>query len=112
MDEYFVRDFWKRIDDLRGKMTIQELSEKSGIKYHRIKDNRSDMRVLSLEDACRIADVLHTSVDYLCGRSTAFSDESQFVESTPDAKKLIQTFMKNEEILKSIRTLMNFSVEE
>ena len=70
-------DFWNRIDELRGTETLKDICEKTGIKYSRVRNNRSDVRFLKSQDMQIFADYLHTTPAYLM-----FGDPPQDKSST------------------------------
>ena len=65
-------EFWKRIDELRGTETLKDICDKTGIKYSRVRNNRSDVRYLKSQDMQVFADYLHTTPSYLM-----FGDQSK-----------------------------------
>lgn len=62
MDAY---GFWKRIDESNPFATLTRLADESGINYQRIKRNRSDIRLPSLEDAYLLSAHTGVSMEYL-----------------------------------------------
>ena len=40
----FALNFWNRVDDMRGSMTLKELADKAGVNYLTMKDMRSRCR--------------------------------------------------------------------
>lgn len=58
-------DLWQRIDDLRGKMSIRELAERTGIGEGTLQTTRVVKSVPKLSMLYPIAQALGTSVEYL-----------------------------------------------
>jgi transcriptional regulator with XRE-family HTH domain len=58
-------DLWKRVDDLRGKMSIRELAEKSGLGEGTLQTTRVMKSVPKTSTLFPIAKALNTSMDYL-----------------------------------------------
>ncbi len=61
----FAFEFWKRVDELKGKTTITQMCKDLNMKYTRVRDNRSENRYPSKDDIIAIANYLNTSIDYL-----------------------------------------------
>lgn len=63
--------FWKRVDE-KNPYSLIDLCRKAGIEYNRLKRNRSDCRLPSLEDAFALASSMSSGVEYLLtGREQA-----------------------------------------
>lgn len=94
-------EFWKRVDDLRGKMTISEIGAKTGVKEQRIKHLRSEVRYPKLEDCILIAEVLRASIDYLVfgAESGVSSLEARYVDSNAPARTLVSAVMQDPALL-------------
>ena len=58
-------DLWKRIDELRGRMSIRELAERSGLSEGSLQTTRCVKSVPKMSMLYPIAKVLHTTMDYL-----------------------------------------------
>ena len=58
-------ELWKRVDELRGRMSIRELSEKTGISEGTLQTTRVMKQVPKLSMLYPIAQALGTNVDYL-----------------------------------------------
>lgn len=56
---------WQRIDELRGKMSIRELAEATGIKEGSLQVTRINKTLPKLQMLYPIARALHTTIDYL-----------------------------------------------
>ncbi len=97
-------DFWKRVDELRGKMTISEIGERTGVKEQRIKHLRSEVRYPKLEDCILIAEILNASIDYLVfgTESGASSLEARYVDSNAPARTLVAAIMKDPALLQAL----------
>ncbi len=97
-------DFWKRVDELRGKMTISEIGERTGVKEQRIKHLRSEVRYPKLEDCILIAEILNASIDYLVfgTEAGASSLEARYVDSNAPARTLVAAVMKDPALLQAL----------
>ena len=95
----FAFEFWKRVDKLRGPITITKMCDDLNIKYTRIRDNRSENRYPSKTDMIAIAKYLNTSIDYLMtGRGAARGEESDvagYLEGNAEAKAIVKAMMEN-----------------
>ena len=68
-------EFWKRFDDLRDGEDIKAICEKTGIKYSRVRENRSEVRFMKQQDMEILSNYLGTTVEYLMFGDTESSDE-------------------------------------
>lgn len=59
------RDFWNRIDDLRGKKKLTEIAEATGINYELMRVQRTRHRIPSLKICVMLANHLGSSVEFL-----------------------------------------------
>ena len=62
MDAYA---FWCNLDRILGKQTLKSISEKAGLNYRTIKNQRSAVRLPGLSDAYMLASALGVSVECL-----------------------------------------------
>ena len=62
MDAYA---FWCNLDRILGKQTLKSISEKAGLNYRTIKNQRSAVRLPGLSDAFMLASALGVSVERL-----------------------------------------------
>lgn len=60
-----ARDFWNRIDDLRGKKKLTEIAEATGINYELMRVQRTRHRIPSLKICVILAKHLGSSVEFL-----------------------------------------------
>lgn len=65
MDENTGFYFWKRIDEIKGSMSIKDISELSMIPYGTLKNQRSRNIIPKMEDVFTISKVLDVSMDTL-----------------------------------------------
>lgn len=74
------RELWKRVDDLRGRMSIRELCEKAGLLENSVQTTRSMGTLPKLQMLYPIAQVLGTTVEYLYTgvEEEAYSDDPVF----------------------------------
>lgn len=107
-----VYDFWKRVDELRGHISLKDLSEMTGIKYTRIRDSRSLCRTPGLYDVIKISEALGVSVTYLVtGKdSSALTPEMLFVRDSEAARLLIRRIMDNPPLLGALATVASLAV--
>ena len=59
------RDLWRRVDELRGKMSIRELAEKTGLSESSVHTTRTMGTQPKLQMLYPIAQALGTTVEYL-----------------------------------------------
>lgn len=74
MTDKEINDFWTRIDTIRGKKTLKEISENTGISLATIKTTKSLGRVPNLSNARKIAQCLGCSLDYLLTEQISDTD--------------------------------------
>ncbi len=73
--------FWKRIDEIKGSMSIKDISELSGIPYGTLKNQRSRNIVPKMEDVFAISETLNVSMDTLMPKEEAlFQTERTFAK--------------------------------
>lgn len=97
-------NFWKRVDEKKGNLTITKLCEDLNLKYNRIRDNRSENRLPNIEDLIRIANYFHTDVNYLLTGADYLSlaPEVEYVRTNPQARALIRAVMRDEHLLTAL----------
>lgn len=83
-------DLWKRVDELRGRMSIRELSEKTGISEGTLQTTRVMKQVPKLSMLYPIAQALGTNVDYLyTGREITDSYDTPLFRKLSSSQDLI-----------------------
>lgn len=108
------KEFWDRVDILKGNRLLTDMASKTGIKYQHIRHLRSELRYPKADEIASIADFLNSTCDFLITGKTKgslFSIESQYVEQNPDAKLLVRAIMKNPAILPLVSTLLKTEVD-
>lgn len=103
--------FWKRVDELKGKMTLSELSVNAGIKYQQVRHLRSENRYPKAEEIHRISLILKSSSDYLISGidSSDLSPEMEFVRDNPLCRKIVRYLMEDERLLEVISAFIESS---
>ena len=98
-------DFWKRVDENNPYRTVKELSAECGITYNRMKKNRSDVRLPSIEDAFSLAQAEGVSVELLLtgkdSRPLSVGDRlyQALLEQAPAVLQgLIETYIEKKDI--------------
>ena len=78
---------WNRIDLLKGDISLNSLADKIGVKYQRMKEQRSSGRVPSADDLYRIAKALNSTMEYIyAGEGVGvISEEARLVDDDPCA---------------------------
>ena len=92
---------WNRIDSIRGGMSLNELAEKVGIKYQRIKEQRSSGRIPSADDIYRIAKGLNTTMEYLYAGEeiSPISEEARLVDNDLELRTLVKAISRDRTLL-------------
>lgn len=102
MDELAL-SFWKRIDNLRGEISLKQICEDTGIKYSRVRDNRSDVRFLKVEDLLAFAKYLNSSTDFLLtGEDSSLCIEAKEVERDPELRQLVRLCINDRSLVSLI----------
>lgn len=103
--------FWKRVDELKGKMTLSELSVNAGIKYQQVRHLRSENRYPKAKEIHRISLILKSSSDYLISGidSSDLSPEMEFVRDNPLCRKIVRYLMEDERLLEIISAFIESS---
>ncbi len=105
----FAYQFWKRIDALRGNTSLKDLSEKVGIKYQRIKEQRSSGRIPNADDLFRLSQTLGTSVEYLLtgkNQQVYICPEAKAVNEDPELQALVRAIMKDRRLLSALASVI------
>lgn len=76
---------WQRIDLLRNERSLIDISDASGIKYQRIKEQRSSNRIPSAFDLYQLASALGTTMEYLLTGESSVSAYSPRIKAIADA---------------------------
>lgn len=93
---------WNRVDLLKGDLSLSDLAEKVGIKYQRMKEQRSSGRIPSADDIYRIARGLNTTMEYLYageGQGVA-SEEARLVDEDQDLRALVRAISRDRTLLR------------
>ncbi len=61
----FAVEYWKRVDELRGKSSLVDVAKAMDIKEQSLRNMRSENRYPKLDATKKLARFLNTSVDYL-----------------------------------------------
>ena len=104
--------FWNRVDLLRGNLQLNDLANKAGIKYQRIKEQRSSGRIPSVEDVYKISTVLNTSIEYLLTGENGLSlssPEAKAVSESPELQALVRAVMRDPQLLSALATVIESS---
>lgn len=106
----FAYEFWKRVDELKGSVTVTQMCKDLNIKYTRIRDNRSENRYPSKNDMIAIADYLHTSIDYLMTGKKAEAEpscpEAEAVKESPELQALVRAMTKDPKLLQVVAAII------
>lgn len=65
MYEISAKQFWSRVDELRGKTSYKQICEETGIYIETIRGLRSDKKLPNLVHTATLAKYLNCSIDYL-----------------------------------------------
>lgn len=108
-------DLWARIDGVRGNSRLLDIAKATGIKYQRIKEQRSSNRIPSAEDLFKIAKMLNVSMEYLLtGESTVnyqLCREAMMVNQDEELKALVRAVSRDRRLLSAISAVVS-SYEE
>ncbi len=99
--------FWERIDKLRNNKSLKDIASDIDVSYATIKDMRSRCRLPKQDTCAKLADYLHTSVDYLMtGTHSSVSDsitpEARYVNEHIEAQALIRAVMRDPALLQAL----------
>lgn len=103
-------DFWKRIDAMREAKTLSSICNETGIKYSRVKKNRSENRTPSVEDIYMLARYFGCSMEYLIsGDMDTTSPEAYYVMANETARLLVRKMMNNHALLETLVAVATLS---
>ena len=102
---------WNRIDLLKGDISLNSLADKIGVKYQRMKEQRSSGRVPSADDLYRIAKALNSTMEYIyAGEGVGvISEEARLVDDDPELQALVRAIMRDRELLRIISAVVESS---
>ena len=103
-------DFWKRIDAMRKTSSLSSICNATGIKYSRVKENRSDNRIPCVEDLYLLSNYLGCSIEYLLtGEARVVCPEADFVIKNKAARLLVKRIMNKPSLLEALSQIMDLS---
>lgn len=118
----FAFEFWKRVDELKGDMFLQELAEKAGLNYRTMRNQRSRCTFPKPADMQAIAKVLGTTQEYLMTGlgspnvttpkqegTPCFSPEALAVENDDRLKALVRACLRDPRLLDVISAVVESS---
>ena len=110
-------NFWCRVDELRGKTTLSELSSIMGVKEQSLRTMRSRCNIPKAVATQKLADYLHTTVDYLMtGIHIRPVDnlcpEARYVQESPEARLLVSQVMKDPALLSALAAVIESTRKE
>ncbi len=116
-DEEKAFQYWKRVDELRGDMSLSEIADIMNIKGQSLRNMRSCNRLPKLEATQKLADYLHTTVDYLMtGIHIRPVDnlcpEARYVQESPEARLLVSQVMKDPVLLSALAVVIESTRKE
>ena len=104
-------ELWKRVDALRKTTPLSQICKETGIRYTRIKKNRSDNRMPGIDDLYMLAGYLGCSMEYLLtGKPESLSPEAAYVSQNEAARLLIRRIMNNPSLLDALAALASLAV--
>jgi hypothetical protein len=65
-----AREFWNRVDFLRGKAKLTDITSSAGIDYELVRVQRTRHRIPSIKICVKLAKVLNSTVEYLATGTT------------------------------------------
>lgn len=102
--------FWKRVDAMRKTNSLSSICNATGIKYSRVKENRSDNRIPCVEDLYLLSNYLGCSIEYLLtGEARVVCPEADFVIKNKAARLLIRRIMENPSLLEALAAVAALS---
>lgn len=111
----FAFQFWKRVDDVRGKVSLSQIAEAVGVKDQSIRAMRSQNRYPKADIQLKLAEYLGTTVDYLMtGKDSStepaagLCSEAQFVQEHPESRAIVRIMMKDLSRSASISLVQRF----
>lgn len=112
----FALEFWNRVDDIKGRMTLKELSERAGISYATMKDMRTRCRFPKKFMIQQIAEVLGVSEVFLVkGKEyqpqgvMCVSPEALAVENDDRLKALVRACLRDPRLLEVVSAVIESS---
>jgi transcriptional regulator with XRE-family HTH domain len=97
-----AREFWNRVDFLRGKDKLTDIASTVGVDYELIRVQRSRHRIPSIKVCVKLAKVLNSTVEYLA-TGTAEPDHND---------PLLNTVISNRQLYSIVSALSKMSSEK
>ena len=97
-----AQGFWKRVDTLKGCMSLRELADSISLNYTTLINQRSKNRYPSRIDIMKISELLGVSVDSLLSDNAVqleITPEMDFVRRNKRASWIIGRCIENERLL-------------
>ena len=94
-------DFWKRVDELRGDISLSDLSEAISVPYSTIRNQRTENRYPKRSEIEAIASFLGVSFDYLDRgfEQINITPEMDYVRRNKRAEWIMHKCMESEKML-------------
>lgn len=116
MENDTARNFWQRVDLLRGDRQLNDITQKAGLNYDTIRNKRSGRKPVlpNLQDGCALARELHTTVDYLLygEEHIQISAEAIAVENDSSLKYIVRLCMDKPEFLQVVQAVLDSRLTE
>ena len=94
-------EFWKRVDELRGNISLSDLSEAISVPYSTIRNQRTENRYPKRSEIEAIASFLGVSFDFLDRgfEQINITPEMDYVRRNKRAEWIMHRYMESEKML-------------
>lgn len=92
-------EFWKRVDKIKGNLSLNDIANSAGINYRTMLNQRSQNRIPKKEQLIKIANAFRVSIGFLLGTEEIdninITPEMEFVRDNEAARLLVRKMMEN-----------------
>lgn len=106
-------EFWKRVDKIKGNLSLNDIANSAGINYRTMLNQRSQNRIPKKEQLIKIANAFGVSIGFLLGTEEIdninITPEMEFVRDNEAARLLVRKMMENPSLLAALSAVAALS---
>lgn len=107
-------EFWKRVDKIKGNLSLNDIANSAGINYRTMLNQRSQNRIPKKEQLIKIANAFRVSIGFLLGTEEIdninITPEMEFVRDNEAARLLVRKMMENPCLLDALAAVAALAV--
>lgn len=106
-------EFWKRVDKIKGNLSLNDIANSAGINYRTMLNQRSQNRIPKKEQLIKISNAFGVSIGFLLGTEEIdninITPEMEFVRDNEAARLLVRKMMENPSLLAALSAVAALS---